>query len=91
MRAIRPLSLAHAVLEQLHECLTNASEIGTYRIIAGMHSPVDVMGGRTIVLAAALNAPDNARLKEEARKEAEEPLLKNPPAKKVTNQAVIVK
>ena len=86
-----PLSLAHAVLEQFQEYLTNASEIETYRIIAGMHSPVDVTGGRTMAMAAALNAPDNARLKEEARKEAEEPLLKNPSAKKVTDQAVIVK
>lgn len=81
------LSLAYAVPEQFKECLTNASEIGNYRIIAGMHSPMDVMGGRTMAMAlaaAALNDPDNAQLKADARKEAEEILLKNPSAKEVT-------
>ena len=34
--------------------------------------------------AAALNDPDNAQLKADARKEAEEILLKNPSAKEVT-------
>ena len=45
------------------------------------------MGGRTMAMAlaaAALNDPDNAQLKADARKEAEEILLKNPSAKEVT-------
>lgn len=73
------LSLAYAVPERFQECLTNASEIGNYRIVAGMHSAMDVMGGRTMataLAAAALNDPANAKLKEEARKEAKRILVK---------------
>ena len=46
--------------------LTRASELGNDRIKAGMHSPLDVMGGRTMataIAAAALYNPDNARFK----------------------------
>lgn len=73
------LALAYAVPEQYQTLLTNASEIGNYRIIAGMHSSFDVMGGRimaTALAAAILNDPDNAQLKADARREAEEILLK---------------
>lgn len=72
------LSFAYAVPERFQECLTAASEIGNYRIIAGMHSPMDVMGGRTMataLAAASLNDPENAELKAAARKEASEILL----------------
>lgn len=75
------LSLAYSVPERFQECLTNASEIGNSRIVAGMHSPMDVMGGRimaTALAAAALNDPANAELKAEARKQASELLLTNP-------------
>ena len=40
----------------LKNVLPNASEIGNYRIIAGMHSPMDVMGGRTMAMALAAAA-----------------------------------
>lgn len=73
------LALAYAVPEQYQTLLTNASEIGNYRIIAGMHSSFDVMGGRimaTALAAAILNDPANAQLKEDARREAQEILLK---------------
>ena len=66
-------ALAYAAPERFQEILTNASEIGNSRIVAGMHSPADVIGGRmmsTAVAAAALNQPGNAALKEAAREDA---------------------
>lgn len=38
------LSLAYAVPERFQELMTRASEMGNNRIVAGMHSPLDVMG-----------------------------------------------
>lgn len=73
------LSLAYSVPERFQEQLTRASEMGTSRIVAGMHSPLDVMGGRvmaTALAAAALNDPDNAELKQAAYDEAHQILLK---------------
>jgi len=40
------LALAYAIPERYQELLTRASELGYNRIVAGMHSPLDVMGGR---------------------------------------------
>lgn len=73
------LSLAYAVPERFQEQLTRASEMGSSRIVAGMHSPLDVMGGRvmaTALAAAALADPDNAALKQAAYDEAHNILLK---------------
>ncbi len=75
------LALAYAVPERYQQLLANASEIGNYRIIAGMHSPMDVMGGRTMataLAAAALNDPENAELKSQARSQARGILLPKP-------------
>ena len=72
------LSLAYAVPERFQELLTRASEMGNNRIVAGMHSPFDVMGGRmmaTALAAATLADPDNAVLKQEAYDQAHEVLL----------------
>ncbi|MGN0145038.1 MAG: phosphatase PAP2 family protein, partial [Clostridium sp.] len=72
------LGLAYAVPERFQEIITRASELGNDRIKAGMHSPLDVMGGRimaTAVAAAALNNKDNSHIKAEAYKEAHEKLL----------------
>ncbi|WP_310830794.1 S-layer homology domain-containing protein [Paenibacillus pedocola] len=72
------LSLAYAVPERFQELLTRASEMGNSRIIAGMHSPFDVMGGRvmaTALAAATLADPDNAELKKAAYDQAHEALL----------------
>lgn len=72
------LGLAYAVPERFQEIITRASELGNNRIKAGMHSPLDVMGGRTIataVAAAALNNKDNSDIKAEAYKEAHNILL----------------
>ncbi|WP_115994636.1 S-layer homology domain-containing protein [Cohnella lupini] len=72
------LALAYSVPERFQELLTRASEIGNNRIVAGMHSPLDVMGGRvlaTALAAAALADPDNAAIKQEAYAQAHEILL----------------
>lgn len=73
------LALAYAVPERFQEMLTRASEMGNSRIVAGMHSPLDVMGGRvtaTALAAATLADPDNAELKQAAYDQAHEILLK---------------
>lgn len=63
-------ALAYSAPERYSELLTNASEIGNSRIVAGMHSAMDVVGGRIMssaVAAAALNQPENQELLREAR------------------------
>uniref|UniRef100_UPI00301CC2C6 S-layer homology domain-containing protein n=1 Tax=Paenibacillus sp. YIM B09110 TaxID=3126102 RepID=UPI00301CC2C6 len=73
------LALAYAAPERFQEMLTRASEMGNNRIVAGMHSPLDVMGGRvmaTALAAATLADPDNAELKQAAYDQAHEILLK---------------
>nr|WP_051105746.1 autotransporter-associated beta strand repeat-containing protein [Parafrankia discariae] len=53
--------------------MTRAYELSHTRIVAGMRSPVDVIGGRvlaTALTAAALNDPANAALKAAARAQA---------------------
>ncbi|MFB2580259.1 phosphatase PAP2 family protein [Herbiconiux sp. P15] len=75
------LAFAYSTPERFQEILTSASEIGNTRIVAGMHSPADVIGGRmmsTAVAAAALNQPGNADLKERARQSALELLATEP-------------
>ncbi|PZD94023.1 phosphoesterase, partial [Paenibacillus sambharensis] len=73
------LALAYAVPERFQEMMTRASEMGNSRIVAGMHSPLDVIGGRvmaTALAAAALNDPENAELKQAAYEQAHNVLLK---------------
>lgn len=53
------LAVAYAIPERFQEMLTRISELGSNRIMAGMHSPLDVMGGRmmgTAWAAVVLNA-----------------------------------
>jgi autotransporter-associated beta strand protein len=57
---------AYAIPERFSEMVTRASELGESRIIAGMHSPLDIIGGRTMATAMAaayLNDPDYADAK----------------------------
>lgn len=52
------LAMAWLVPQRYQELITRAMEMGENRIIAGMHSPLDVMGGRihaTAVVAYNLN------------------------------------
>lgn len=67
------IALAYSVPERYQELLTRASELGHNRIVAGMHSPLDVMGGRmlaTALAAAILNDPQNNDLKRAAFNQA---------------------
>jgi autotransporter-associated beta strand protein len=69
------LAFCHAVPERFSELLAVAAELGDSRITAGMHSPVDVIGGRilaTALAAAILGDPANAQLKAAARARAVE-------------------
>ncbi|MEM1505547.1 phosphatase PAP2 family protein [Domibacillus sp. 8LH] len=71
-------AMAYAVPERYQELLTRASELGNNRIVAGMHSPLDVIGGRTMataLAAAILSDPDNESLKKAAYEEAHTKLL----------------
>ncbi|GAA2007703.1 phosphatase PAP2 family protein [Brevibacterium samyangense] len=61
--------LAYAFPQQSDELYLKAAEIGTSRIELGMHSPLDVMGGRllsTATTAGALNDPALAETKDAA-------------------------
>jgi len=63
------IAYAYAVPERFSELLTAASELGESRIVAGMHSPLDVIGGRitaTAMAAAMLQDPKNAEAKKAA-------------------------
>ncbi|MFE2101189.1 phosphatase PAP2 family protein [Streptomyces sp. NPDC059468] len=67
------LAYAYAVPERFQELVTRAFELSHTRIVAGMHSTVDVIGGRvmaTALAAATLADPANAGLKAAARAQA---------------------
>ena len=64
------LAYAYAVPERFQEIIVRAMELANYRIIAGMHSSADVIGGRilgTALAAAILSDPANAPAKASAR------------------------
>jgi len=44
-------AIAYSVPQKFCDMLMTAAEVGNYRIIAGMHSPLDVMGGRLTATA----------------------------------------
>ncbi|MEU5892381.1 phosphatase PAP2 family protein [Streptomyces sp. NPDC047461] len=67
------LAYAYAVPERFQEMVTRAFEASHDRIVSGMHSALDVLGGRimaTALAAAALADPKNAELKAAARRQA---------------------
>ncbi|THV37151.1 phosphatase PAP2 family protein [Glycomyces buryatensis] len=67
------IALAYAIPERFQELLVRAADVGHTRILAGMHSPVDVIGGRilaTALAAAILYDGDNSELKAAAREQA---------------------
>ncbi|MFI5938336.1 phosphatase PAP2 family protein [Actinoplanes sp. NPDC051494] len=76
------LAFAYAFPERFQELVTAAFDLSDTRIIAGMHSAVDVIGGRimaTALAAAALNDPANADLKAAAREQARQLQRKDTP------------
>ncbi|MFG2576496.1 phosphatase PAP2 family protein [Streptomyces sp. NPDC048481] len=67
------LAYAYAVPERFQELVTRALHLSHTRIVSGMHSTVDVLGGRvmaTALAAATLADPANAELKAAARAQA---------------------
>ncbi|GAA2855815.1 phosphoesterase [Actinoplanes cyaneus] len=67
------LAYAYAVPERFQEMITTAYDLAHTRIVAGMHSPADVIGGRilaTALAAAILRDPANAAIKADARAQA---------------------
>ncbi|MER5748823.1 phosphatase PAP2 family protein [Streptomyces sp. NPDC002088] len=67
------LAYAYAVPERFQELVARAFELSHTRIMAGMHSTVDVLSGRimaTALAAATLADPANADLKAAARAQA---------------------
>jgi autotransporter-associated beta strand protein len=68
------IALAYAVPERFDSVMLYASEIGDSRIVAGQHSPLDVIGGRieaTALAAAILSDSDNATIKADAYSQAQ--------------------
>lgn len=75
---ISAIGLAYAAPERYQEILTRASELGNDRIKSGYHSPLDVMGGRTMataISAAALYNSNNTELKAAAYNDAQTKLF----------------
>ena len=74
-------ALADAAPQYQDLLIANAAEIGDSRIVAGMHSSLDVIGGRvlaTALAAASLNDPAHAELRAAASGQAQELLATLP-------------
>jgi autotransporter-associated beta strand protein len=72
------MTMAYVVPERYQEMVSRGLELGENRIIAGMHSPLDVIAGRMFALAttvANLNDPANAALKPAAFAQAHTALM----------------
>ncbi|GAB3254354.1 acid phosphatase [Chitinimonas naiadis] len=73
------IAMAYVVPERYQEILSRGMELGESRILAGMHSPLDVIGGRilgTSVAAASLvTADSNANRKAAAYQQAHTTLM----------------
>ncbi|MFZ6721698.1 phosphatase PAP2 family protein [Undibacterium sp. Ji49W] len=72
------LAMAYAVPERYQEILARGLELGENRIVAGMHSPLDVISGRVLgqaVVAANLVDPANASKKTAAVTQAHTALM----------------
>jgi autotransporter-associated beta strand protein len=72
------MAMAYVVPQRFQEMMSRAMELGENRIIAGMHSPLDVTGGRMqglAVVAANLYNTSNASLKAAAFAQAQSALM----------------
>ncbi|AMP00210.1 autotransporter-associated beta strand repeat family protein [Collimonas arenae] len=72
------VAMAYAVPERFQEIISRGLELGENRILAGMHSPLDVMSGRVLgqaVVAANLIDPANATAKATAVTQAHTALM----------------
>ena len=73
------LTMAYLVPERYQEMLTRAYQLGDDRILAGMHSPMDVIGGRMLGTAAVVynfNMESNAAIKADAFAQAQSWLMR---------------
>jgi autotransporter-associated beta strand protein len=61
------LAYAYAFPQRFSEMLTRASQLGENRIVAGMHSPVDVIGGRIHALAVTTYALMQNNIRDDAK------------------------
>ncbi|GAB2880654.1 phosphatase PAP2 family protein [Uliginosibacterium flavum] len=71
------LPMAYLFPQRYQELITRAMEMGESRILAGMHSPLDVMGGRVqaiAVVAYSLNKTDQLKATA-ARKQVQDYLM----------------
>ncbi|SBS40083.1 Serotype-specific antigen 1 precursor [Marinomonas spartinae] len=62
------MAYAYALPQRYSEMLTRASQLGESRIQAGMHSPVDVIGGRIHALAVATYALSQRHIQADAQR-----------------------
>jgi autotransporter-associated beta strand protein len=72
------IAMAYVLPERFQELVARGLELGEMRIIAGMHSPLDVMGGRILGQASAvanLADPANAAKKSAAVTQAHTTLM----------------
>ena len=72
------IAIAYAVPERFQEILSRAGELGENRILAGMHSPLDVIGGRMqgeAVATASLATGQNSGTRAAAFAQAQTTLM----------------
>lgn len=70
---LNSLAMAYAMPERFQEMISRGLELGENRILAGMHSPLDVMGGRMLshaIFTGNINDAANATLKQKAYADA---------------------
>jgi membrane-associated phospholipid phosphatase len=65
------LAYAYAFPERFSEMVYRGALLGENRIVAGMHSPVDVIGGKTMALALACAALNQDSVMKNAEKAVE--------------------
>ncbi len=64
--ALISMTYAYAFPERFSELVFRGSQLGEDRIIAGMHSPVDVIGGKLMALSVVCSALNQQEIAEDA-------------------------
>ncbi|MDA3881050.1 MAG: phosphatase PAP2 family protein [Prolixibacteraceae bacterium] len=65
------LAYAYAFPERFQEMVFRGAMLGENRIVAGMHSPVDVIGGKTMALSLACSALNQSTVSKNAEEAVE--------------------
>lgn len=73
------IGMAYVMPERFQEMLARGLELGENRIMAGMHSPLDVIGGRVhgMAVAASTLVLTDSKVRAEAYQQAHATLMKN--------------